>query len=307
MSTTKRQHYVPQSYLSRFARKERLFAFDKPSRSSYPTNVRDIAAERFFYDLPELDRLAGMVQSLETFFHGFEQAGSQALARIIAAADNRDAVPIKEGDRIDLAIYLAVQFLRTKETRTLLVQANELVHKELFLRHLAKMHPELTKYRDAITLTTMPEREIELHAQVLLDSDFREEIAEALYLRSWILLQCGAGEVLYTSDHPVVAHSGFSSNAYGRGGLLSRASEVSIPLNSKYALLLVDPEFYPASAAQQGTIQAMLTETVTYQNHLQVRYAYRQVYCEVNDFSLAEKMVNESPALGNPQFQRVVI
>jgi hypothetical protein len=306
MNTTKRQHYVPQSYLSRFARKERLFAFDKPSRSSYPTNVLDIAAERFFYDLPELDRLAGIVQSLEKFFHGFEQAGSQAIARIIAAADNRDATPIKEDDRIDLAIYLAVQFLRTKETRTLLVQTNELVHKELFLRHLEEMHPELAKYRDAITLTTIPEGETALHAQILLDSDFREKITEALYLRSWILLQCGEGEVLYTSDHPVVAHSDYLSNAYGRGGLLSRASEVSIPLNSSYALLLVDPEFYPASAAQQGSIQTMRTETVTYQNHLQVRYAYRQVYCEVNDFSLAEEMVNESPELGNPQFKRVV-
>jgi hypothetical protein len=306
MSTIKRQHYVPQSYLSRFARKERLFAFNKPSRSSYPTNVRDIAAERFFYDLPELDRLAGRVQSLEKFFHRFEQAGSQAIARIIAAADNRDAAPIKEDDRIDLAIYLAVQFLRTKETRTRLVQTNELIHKELFLRHLVEICPELAKFRDAITLTTIPEREIALHAQILLDSDFRDKITEALYLRSWILLQCGEGEVFYTSDHPVVAHSWYSSNTYGRGGLLSRASEVSIPLNSSYALLLVDPEFYPASAAQHGTIQIMRSENVTYQNHLQVRYAYRQVYCEVNDFSLAEEMVNECPELGNLQFQRVV-
>lgn len=307
MTKAKKQHYVPQSYLSRFARDRKLFAFDKNSRSTYPTNVGDIASERFFYDLPELDQLAGEAQSLEKSFHTFEQAGSEAIGRIIAAADNHDDAPIKEKDQIDLAIYLAVQFLRTKETRTLFIQTNELLTKELFLRDLEKTHPELAQYRDAISLETTREGRIALHAQVLRDNDFRNKISEALYLRSWILLKCGKGEVLYTSDHPAVAHSGHQSHAYGRGGLLSKASEFSIPLNSSYALLLVDPKFYPASVAQKGTIQTMRTENVIYQNHLQVLYSYQRVYCEVNDFSLADEMVSESPELGNPHLKRVTM
>ena len=307
MTKAKKQHYVPQSYLSRFARDKRLFAFDKNSRSSYPTNVGDIASERFFYDLPELDQLAGEAQSLEKFFHTFEQAGSEAIGRIIAAADNHDDAPIKEEDQIDLAIYLAVQFLRTKETRTLCIQTNELINKELFLRDLEETHPELAKYRDAISLETTREGKLALHAQVLFDKDLRDEISEALYLRSWILLKCGEREVLYTSDHPVVAHTGPQSHTYSPRGLLSKASEVSIPLNSSYALLLVDPEFCPASVAQQGTIQTMRTENVIYQNHLQVLYSYQRVYCEANDFSLADEMVSESPELGNPHFKRVIM
>ena len=51
----------------------------------------------------------------------------------------------------------------------------------------------------------------------------------------------------------------------------------------------------------------MRTENVIYQNHLQVLYSYQRVYCEENEFSLADEMVSESPELGNPHFKRVII
>ena len=54
MQKTRRQHYVPQCYLRRFCKGgERLFAFDKTTRKSFPTRVADIALQRDFYDLPE--------------------------------------------------------------------------------------------------------------------------------------------------------------------------------------------------------------------------------------------------------------
>ncbi len=305
MNTTKKQHYVPRSYLLRFSRRGKLFAFDKSSGRSFPTNVKDVASERMFYDLPALDIALGELQALEKSFQGLEQAGSDAIARVIEAADRAESSPINERDRIDLAIYLAVQFIRTKETRTFIVQTNELIHAKLLDRLLNDDHPELAMYRDAIKLTTPLENQIALHASLILDQEWREEIAQALYLRSWVLLRCADGDILYTSDHPVVAHSDRMSRDYGRGGLLSKSSVVNFPLSSRYVLLLVDPEFYPSLNMLNGTVQAMNAENLTYQNHLQVRYAYRQVYCEQMRFSLAETMLNENLALGDLQFPRV--
>lgn len=305
MSTVKRQHYVPQSYLHRFARDGKLYAFDKPGVRSYPTNVRDIAADRFFYDLPELDALAGQQQVLEKYFHSFEQAGNQAIERILTAASIGVKEPFSKDARIDLAIFLAVQYLRTKETRALLVEANEAIYKELFVRHLQKKEPELAKYSHALKLETLPDRQIALHASVLLDDSLREELAEKLFLRSWVLMHNGANEPLYTSDHPVVSHSPLLSRDYGRGGLLSPAAEVTFPLSSRYTLALLDPLFYPNASGINGSVQELREENATYYNHLQVKYSYRQVYCEEQKFGLAEEMVEEAPELGNPLVSRV--
>ena len=67
MSKTKKQHYVPQSYLKRFAHdSQRLWVFDKVSGIIFKSNVIDVAQKRYFYDLPERANNLGIdVQSAE--------------------------------------------------------------------------------------------------------------------------------------------------------------------------------------------------------------------------------------------------
>lgn len=48
----KNQHYVPQFYLKYFADNDKLYVFDKINKKSFLTNVRNIASENYFYDLP---------------------------------------------------------------------------------------------------------------------------------------------------------------------------------------------------------------------------------------------------------------
>src|SRR5437764_6211728 len=48
---TKKSHYVPQFYLKKFASTdERLYAFNKFTKKSFKTTVRDVASEMRFYD-----------------------------------------------------------------------------------------------------------------------------------------------------------------------------------------------------------------------------------------------------------------
>src|SRR5579885_3315540 len=49
----KKQHYVPQFYLRKFADKfGGLFVFDKARHKSFKSNVRDVGNEKYFYKLP---------------------------------------------------------------------------------------------------------------------------------------------------------------------------------------------------------------------------------------------------------------
>jgi hypothetical protein len=53
MPGTKKQHYVPQFYLKRFAdARKRIYVFDKLTKRSFLASVTDIANERYFYDFP---------------------------------------------------------------------------------------------------------------------------------------------------------------------------------------------------------------------------------------------------------------
>ena len=50
---TKKQHYVPQCYLKAwsFSDKEQIYVYDRITDSIRINSVKDVAAERYFYDI----------------------------------------------------------------------------------------------------------------------------------------------------------------------------------------------------------------------------------------------------------------
>ena len=53
MQRTKKQHYVPQAALRRFSQDgEKVFVYDKIKGEIRLANVRDVAQQRYFYDIP---------------------------------------------------------------------------------------------------------------------------------------------------------------------------------------------------------------------------------------------------------------
>src|ERR1044072_6052763 len=53
MAGKKKQHYVPQLYLGNFTHDgDRLFAYDKFTRKSWPANKTDVGHENYFYEIP---------------------------------------------------------------------------------------------------------------------------------------------------------------------------------------------------------------------------------------------------------------
>lgn len=130
----RRHHFVPNFYLKRFAnQKNQVIQYDRERRRGYSTSVTNCAVETDFYQLLSPDGTTS--NDAEEFFSLLE-AESSAVFRALDAAEILESGP-ESHDRLTLAIYIAFQFLRTREARDLANQLGDLIYRgnlELALR-----------------------------------------------------------------------------------------------------------------------------------------------------------------------------
>ncbi|KUP20888.1 hypothetical protein AWJ19_06375 [Paenibacillus sp. DMB5] len=83
MEKVKNQHFVGQFYLKQFANKHKqIYVKDiKSSKSSFLTNIRNVAAKRYFYDIPD-DINAMTNKNNQTIEKYLSVQGSTALRNI---------------------------------------------------------------------------------------------------------------------------------------------------------------------------------------------------------------------------------
>lgn len=153
MSQVINQHYVPQSYLKNFTNSgSQIFVFNKFEQRSFPSNVKNVASERFFYDLPQDVTQPENVQIIERLFSELEKRQGKFMHHIhrkidgffslrhIGKAYSTNVLTIEQ--KRDLACIAAIQFLRTREFRNFLIEirhktetlGNKVLEKEIFDR-----------------------------------------------------------------------------------------------------------------------------------------------------------------------------
>lgn len=302
----KKEHFVPQFYLRRFANSDRVNVYDKALGRSFGAHVRDIASERYFYDIPQLDALAGCTQALEKHFHPFEEAGSAAIATLVTGATEKRGFRVRQSVRTDLSIYLALQHLRTRESREVIVQLADGVTRELFMAHLRERLPGVPITREQLLLESTDERRRGLHAIALLDPELRDRVAESFFRCRWVLLRNTTDAWFYTSDQPVAYHNGLLGKPLASPIVNAVGSEIAFPLTPTLLLVMFDRVAYPQARRHDGRVCDIRDPRhVEYYNSLQVIYAHRQIYSVRPDFSLPASMRAESPGMANVEFRRV--
>lgn len=157
MSKVKKQHFVPRFYLSRWSldsNPEQLYVFNKETKKSYISNIKDIASAKYFYDYPKLEeeqkrdwieklkndesldesQIREIIQLteeqiIEKALGELESYNAPIIENVIQKLEGFSALPIeyflkhkvfKEGDIVELAYYIAAQYARTKETRIMI-------------------------------------------------------------------------------------------------------------------------------------------------------------------------------------------
>ena len=175
---TKDQHYVPRSYLKRFANADgKVWVLDKHTRKAFSAVPERIAHEKYFYDIDE-----SLLKTEEQRLGNQKQLAEKALAQIEgdyhATLDmllaNGEAEGIKPELKMKLAFFMTIQFLRTRETRTQIVQVFDALLNTLSNDEFSDIPEDERQVRLA------PQAHSLFHLKQLFDPNLWQSLSETL-------------------------------------------------------------------------------------------------------------------------------
>lgn len=276
------QHYVPRLYLRNFSivhkKKCHVFCFDKVQERVFPSNIEDIAAEKYFYDMDK-----GKNQIVEKALGNLESMFNAAYDKLLQTEDLHS---LSDMEKAVFAYFIAVQELRTREFRE-------------FIRDLAR---QLEKRLSGYELTEDLRNQLEaakgeksvksIQAKMLIQD--APKCAKIMVAMKWILLINKTKLPNWSSDQPINRHNDIDHSPYGNLGLESKGIQIYFPLSTKVSLLLCDPFLFKILPEK---LLVANEENVIFQNSLQVLWSTRHVFSRSDAFALARKIITEHPEL----------
>lgn len=300
---TKVEHYVPQCYLRKFTQDgRRLFVFDKVTKRSFPSNIRNVAAESDFYDIPQDDAPTGMdPQIVEKALQDIEDGYVRAVTRLLRNVHERRMMD--EDDKARFAYFIMIQFLRTREFRNFYREAMEKPSKAYLDKALQteKMNFAPDSYQVHVTEKTVWLAQV----RFLFESKRLARFVHILTNHLWLIGINQTEHPLYTSDSPVVTRAHKTGPGPPHTGLRSEGIEIAFPLTSNHILILCERTFFAQYQELDCKAMPLKPDEVRYYNHLQVLRSYRHVYCESSDFGVAERICDECPEMAAPDRDRI--
>ncbi|MHB1681249.1 MAG: DUF4238 domain-containing protein [Bacilli bacterium] len=295
----KNQHFVPQMYLSRFSYdKGQIFAFDKLTNRSFPTSYKNVASETYFYDIPthlfvkdqgpEYDEQAveKYLSEIESVAHTiFKTIISTYILTPVSQLSHMNA--IREDHRAELAFFIALQFLRTRIMRNLILEFEEKTLEEFVKYH----RPDLPMHKFRIIVKN--DHRASKHADVMLDHELLGKIAMRLLSQIWVIGINQSTQPFYTSDNPVVVYD-HRKQALKMGGLWSQGVQISFPLNSNLVLSIFEPSHFRELWEFDNRF-ALLPQEASPYNEWQILMAERFVFCEYDAFEQAKEVCSQVP------------
>jgi hypothetical protein len=327
MSYVKKQHYVPQFYLRQFTKSgENIHVYDKFIQKSFRSGVRDIASNKFFYDLSQeiisewegliqqkqaeesidqsaIDKLLEQikdVQLIEKYLSRLESRFSRVLNEVLDGLDKRRR--LKHKYRYDLALMAAVQFWRTQERRENMMELERKLE-ERVMRIVDRMNEVKGTNFTAKDLAVAfdAEETATRHKMMLLKTEILEETAQTFANHIWVIGVNDTNNPLYTSDNPVTTSAHKVEDWRSHTGIASLGVEVIFPLSPKYVLIMYERSYHHLAEYKDGTLSYLKQDNIRYYNSRQVYSSYRQVFSIAENFELVKEMLSKEPELAGPR------
>jgi hypothetical protein len=329
MNTVKKQHFVPRFYLQQFVNKSnRIHVYDKFRQASYCSNIEDVGTHNYFYNLSletvakhralieeklrdenfskqakdEIIAQVSDVQMVEKYLSKLEDRFARILKDVLAGLEQRGR--FKREHRHDIALMVALQFLRTKKRREGMIELERKMEEKV-MEIVGRMNEvngtnftasDLGVEFDINEATTR-------HNMFLFDAEYLEEIATIFNKHIWSIGVNWTNYPLYTSDNPVATKAHKTDDWRSNTGIASPGIEIAFPLNSKFVIMMCDRNYFHDFEYRDNKLSNLTKDNVVHYNSLQVLSSYRHVYSRDNDFSLVEKMCQDMPDLTAPQEQ----
>jgi hypothetical protein len=211
MSGAKLHHYVPQFHLRRFADEEqRLWVWDRDQDRVFRTVTGSVAAETQFYRLSQ-DKADGH-DPLEMERQLASLEGEVAIITgqwldWLRDMNPLEQVPIPAVNREIVSLYLAVQYLRTADTRDILAR---LSHAD---QRVAPSDEEARR----------------LHTELLWDETLVNGLAWRLHKSNWLFARNLTQTPFVTSDNPVTFRSA-DNRRWLRAGITTPGTYAGFPM-----------------------------------------------------------------------------
>jgi hypothetical protein len=284
MPLVKKQHYVPQFYLRRFADLDRkIHVYDKFSKQTSHTHIRQVANDAYFYDLSleTISELSGRipneqgrentdtqlieqllsqvkdVQTVEKYLGRFESRFGTAIKKVLEGLESRKT--FDQQYRSEIALMAAVQLWRTAARRE-------------------SMRKKVVNFR------LSPDAELGAigHKLMMLNQDALERSAQVLQNHIWIIGMNDTNNPFYTSDNPVATYPVCT-------GIAMPGVKVILPLTPKCVLIMHERNYYRMIEDQDGQTDRLKPEDINFYNSLQVCSSHRQIYSIENNFDWLPK------------------
>ncbi|MNS87673.1 hypothetical protein D3C72_1216230 [compost metagenome] len=246
-------------------------------------------------------------QFIEKAFSDWEGQYAAAFKEIHARWDARHVLsgpPNIFGDaglRSYMSHFLAVQFLRTRDTRNMI---SELGQK--FIKTIGKAFFKENGFDPTdLTFNLNPDFGAAMQADMIFGQNKLNHYVEKIGSHIWILVDNKTEIPFVTSDHPVTLHNQTANGL----GIAAPGIEITLPLTSKLLLHLIDRTLYGSKYSELDNSIKVITkdENIIHYNSRQILSANRQIFNAQEDFALAIEMCKEHPEITTPDQERVSI
>lgn len=296
----------------------------------HPTSVRNIAAEKGFYDF----EISEYTVSIENTLTEIEDRTTRAFQTLF---DKRDLKALSVEETAWISIFVALQRVRSRHFRESIKQIDEGLA-ELILKTGSDPN-DVEGWRPFKN-----ENEVKTFSSMFAIKSSKK-LSEAICSKAWILLETGPDTPFWIGDNPVALHNDDDFRPRGNLGLSVPGIQIYLPLSPNLTLGMWCPEMVKkvleeidmaknalntakmsrvmmpsvnrqeldvlieraesrleyseqlGQGLEKGTPVPCIPEIVTFMNSLQVGWAYRFIMSNKHDFALAEKMMKESPDL----------
>jgi hypothetical protein len=277
MARTKKQHYVPQFLLRKFAsasgKNPKLWTLDKETKDIRFSSVRDVAHENQFYEHVDND---GSRLELEGIMAEIDSMGAGIIAKILD--DNLLTLSIE--DRVRLSGFVACQMSRTPMIRKDMENLRKMI--------IHKMGPDICFEGDDRPIGDYGPEDAK-RSSLLYIQDV-PELSKILLTKVWTLSEAPKGCNFIIGDNPVTRHNLIDRGPRGNLGLNNKGIELYMPLSTRLSLHLICPALAESAcqtpdiaedyikAIEGGNPIILKPENVEFTNSLQVIWAERFVF-----------------------------
>lgn len=308
MSKVKNQHFVPQSYLKRFSVNEQVFVYDKVTdKPPYKTNIRNVAAESYFYDIPEelfnqtkdqfppeYQDIQFVEKELSRLEAEFNSLLNNLCSRFLLTPEPYFKIALSSEYRKDLSVHLTIQNLRTRDSRRQIAEMNRTITQMLFDLN---MYNEDRNYKlGEYFVELSPEQVIINQLSFMFNPENLKEFSSVLNSHIWFVGINQTNQPFYTSDAPLVRRAHMPEDIMSYSGLGSKGIELAFPISDKLIITLCERSYHKAAEPIENLFFPISDlEVIKYYNSMQIIGCERQIFCSQNKFSLIDEYKKKNP------------